>query len=91
MEQLVLDAISRQLNEKKVIRKSQHGFTRSRSCSTNSVAFCDVITGWVDGERAVDVVYLDFSTAFDTVSHTILIMKMRKCGIDEWTVNLIKN
>ncbi len=34
----------------------------------------------------MDVVYLDFSTAFDAVSHDILVMKLSKCGIDEWTV-----
>ena len=34
MEHLVLDAMYRQLQEKKVIRSSQHGFTRGWSCST---------------------------------------------------------
>ena len=34
----------------------------------------------------MDVVYLDFSAAFDAVSHDILVMKLSKCGIDEWTV-----
>ena len=34
----------------------------------------------------MDVVYLDFSTAFAAVSHDILVMKLSKCGIDEWTV-----
>jgi len=45
--------------------------------------FYDVTTGWVDGGREVDAVYLDFSMAFDTVSHNIHVMKLRKCGIDE--------
>lgn len=36
--------------------------------------------------RAVGVVYLDFSKAFDAVSHNILVMKLRKCGINEWMV-----
>lgn len=39
----------------------------------------------------MDVVYLDFRKAFDTVSHNILVMKLRKCGIDEWMVRWIEN
>jgi len=60
MEQLVLDILSKQLEEKKVIRSSQHGFTNRKACLTILVAFYDVITGWMDGERAEDAVFLDF-------------------------------
>jgi len=49
------------------------------------------MTGWVDEGRAVDVVYLDFSKAFDTVSHDILLRKLRKYGLDEWLVRWIEN
>ena len=37
------------------------------------IAFYDGMTGWIDEGRAVDVVYLDFSKAFDTVSRNILL------------------
>jgi len=57
---------------------------------TNLIAFYDGMTGWVDEGRAVDVVYLDFSKAFDTVSHNILLSKRRKGGLDEWSVRWIK-
>jgi len=39
----------------------------------------------------VDVVYLDFSKAFDTASLNILIGKLRKCGLDKWSVRWIEN
>jgi len=39
----------------------------------------------------VDVVYLDFSKPFDTVSHNILVGNLRKCGLDEWSVRWIEN
>lgn len=49
--------------------------TKGKSCFINLVAFYDVTIIWVDGERAVDVLYFDYS-------HSIL-MKLRKCGMDE--------
>ena len=58
---------------------------------TNLTAFCDGMTGWVDEGRAANVVYLDFSKASDTVSHNILIGKLRKDGLDEWSVRWIEN
>jgi len=91
MEQLILNVISKQVEVKKVIRSSQHGFTKGKSCLISLIAFYDGMTGWVDERRAVDVVYLDFRKAFDTVSHSILIGKLRKCGLDEWSVRRIEN
>ena len=49
------------------IRPSQHGFTKGRSCSTNPISFYDLVTHLVDEGKAVDVVYLDFSKAFDSL------------------------
>jgi len=91
MEQLVLDVIIKQVEEKKVIRSIQHGFTKGKSCLTNLIAFYDGMTGWVDEGRNVDVVYLDFSKAFDIVFHNILLGKLRKCGMDVWSVTWIEN
>ena len=82
--------ISKQLEEKKVIRSSQHGLTKGKSCLSTLVAFY-VITGRVGGSRAVDAAYLDFSKVLDTVSHSVLVMKLLKCGIDEWTVRWVEN
>ena len=42
------------MEEKKVIRGSQHGFTRGKSCLTNLIAFYDSMTSCVDEGRAVD-------------------------------------
>ncbi|PKU44190.1 reverse hypothetical protein [Limosa lapponica baueri] len=91
MERLILDVISKQAEEWGVIGSGQHGFTKGKSCLTNLIAFCDAITGWLDEGRAADVIYLDFSKAFDTVSHNILIGKLRKCGLDEGTVRWIES
>jgi len=60
------------------------------SCLTNLIAFYDGMTGWVVEGRAVDVVYLDFSKVFVTDSHNILLGKLWKCRLDEWSVRWIE-
>jgi len=91
MEQLILEVIIKQVEEKKVIRSSQHGFSKGKSCLTSLIAFYNGVTGWIDEGRAVDVVYLNFSKAVDTVSHNILLGKLRKCALHEWSERWIEN
>ncbi|CAM4562394.1 unnamed protein product [Caretta caretta] len=91
MEQVLKESILKHLEERKVIRNSQHGFTKGKSYLTNLIAFYDEITGSVDEGKAVDVLFLDFSKAFDTVSHSILASKLKKYGLDEWTIRWIES
>ena len=91
MGQLILKIIIKQVEEKKVIRSSHHGFTKGKSRLTSLIAFYDRMTGWVDEGRAVEVACLDFSKAFNTVSHNTLISKLRKSGLDEWSVRWTEN
>ncbi|CAM4574301.1 unnamed protein product [Caretta caretta] len=91
MEQVLTESILKNLGERKMIRNSQHGFTKDKSCLTNLIAFYDEINGSVDEGKAVDVLFLDFSKAFDTVSHSILASKLKKYGLDEWTIRWIES
>ncbi|CAM4454432.1 unnamed protein product [Caretta caretta] len=74
-----------------MIRNSQHGSTKGKSWLTNLIAFYDEITGSVDIGKVVDVICLDFSKAFDMISHSILASKLKKYGLDELTIRWIES
>ncbi|KAK4825175.1 hypothetical protein QYF61_024655 [Mycteria americana] len=89
MEQILLRAITSQL--KHVNGKSQHRFTKGKSCLTNLIAFYDTVTCLVEVGRVVDIVYLDFSKVFNTVSHSLLPEKLVCYGLDKWSVRWVGN
>ncbi|KAF7239051.1 RNA-directed DNA polymerase from mobile element jockey [Varanus komodoensis] len=63
---------------------------RKALCQTNLVEIYDKVSRWLDGGDAVDVVYLDFSKAFDKVPHDILVEKLGSSGIHRSTVQWIR-
>ncbi|KAK4822991.1 hypothetical protein QYF61_024699 [Mycteria americana] len=91
MEQIILRAITQHVENNQGIKPSQHGFRKGRSCLSNLISFYNKVTRLVDEGKAVDVVYLDFSKAFDTVSHSILLEKLAAHGLDRCTLRWVKN
>jgi hypothetical protein len=69
MEGIIKDHVVNHLERHGLIRATQHGFIRGRSCVTNLLTFFEKITSQLVGGEAVDVIYLDFSKAFYTVPH----------------------
>jgi len=91
IERFILSALTGHVKDKQGIRPSQHGFVTGRSCLTNMISFYDQVTHLVEEGKAVDVIYLDFSKAFDTVPHSILLEKSAAHGLDGCTLCWIKN
>lgn len=54
---------------------------------TNVTDFYHKINGSVDGRRVVNVIYLHFNKASDTISHDILVSKW----LDGWAYRIVVN
>uniref|UniRef100_A0A803JYA6 Reverse transcriptase domain-containing protein n=1 Tax=Xenopus tropicalis TaxID=8364 RepID=A0A803JYA6_XENTR len=76
-EGLLRDHIQNYVVENAIMSSNQHGFMKDRSCQTNLIAFYDEVSKKLDSGDAVDIIYLDFAKAFDTVPHKRLLSKLR--------------
>ena len=65
----------------KLIRPTQHGFMRGRSCASNLLTFLEGVTAAVHDGIAVDIIFLDFAKAFDKVPVERLLKKVWAHGI----------
>lgn len=63
---------------------------KDHSCQTSVLTFYEVMSCNPDRRRPVNVVYLDFAKAFDTVLHNLSIYKLWSVGIDDSVCTWIK-
>ena len=82
MESIIRDAILEHLAKHKLISIHQHGFVNGRSCLTNMLEVFEAWTRVIDAGYGLDVIYLDYRKAFDTVPHNRLIRKLWSFGLN---------
>lgn len=78
-----------------VINNDQHGFIKGKSTTTNLLIFQKFIFDAFVSGCQVDVIYTDFSKAFDKVTHSILSEKLHSIGIRDpilsWLISYVTN
>jgi hypothetical protein len=74
-----------------ILGEEQHGFLKGRSTVTNLMDFVSSVTSNMEGGGRVDAIYIDFSKAFDSLNHDLLLAKLSKYGVDQLTVKWFKS
>ena len=87
----MLQVTEKHLKDNAGIGYSQHGFMGRTSCLINLISFYDKVTHLVDQGKLVSCIFLNFSKAFDTVSHSNLSQKMSSTQIDRYGILWVKN
>jgi hypothetical protein len=80
-ETIIKDSVQKFLYGEKLINPCQHGFRSRRSTLTNTLSCLNTWHKAVDDNKVVHAAFLDFAKAFDTVSHSKLMHKLRAYGI----------
>ena len=82
MEVIIRDYVIEQLKNSESLSATQRGFMKGRSCSTNLLLAFELWTNWIDHGYGIDIVYLDYRKAFDSVDHGKLIEKLLGIGVN---------
>ena len=83
MEHIVCSQIGQHLDSNNILHPNQHGFRKRLSCETQLVSSIQDWASSINLKRQTDVLLLDFSKAFEQVSHTKLLHKIRYYGITD--------
>ena len=81
IEKLAFESLYKYCIEKQIITESQFGFMRGKSTEDAILSFTENILSAFDKKQFTIGVFLDFSKAFDTVNHNILLSKLDYYGI----------
>lgn len=89
LERVLVADVTTYMKNRGFITKHQHGFINGRSTTTNLLESLSDWTFAIDNKTTQTVIYVDFSKAFDSVSHPKLITKLQGYGIQGDLLHLI--
>ena len=76
MEHIITIHIMKHADTHNIFYPLQHGTWKGLSCETQLIEFVDDITRNIDAGKQTDCLIMDFSKAFDKVSHSLLQHKL---------------
>ena len=90
-EKVVHNRLSYYLENNNILDKKQGGFRKNNSTINSVSEFSHEIYEAINNKNISLATFIDFSKAFDTVNHQILLEKLNICGIKNKNKNWIQN
>ena len=87
MEKIIKKQLNEHLKDNNIIADEQYGFYSGRSTETQLLTCLHHWQKALDSNTPVDVIYMDFRKAFDSVPHARLVKKLSSYGVQG---NLLK-
>ncbi|XP_061469435.1 uncharacterized protein LOC133378834 isoform X1 [Rhineura floridana] len=79
VESIIKARLTKHIEEQALLKQSQHGFCKGKSCLGNLLEFFESVNKHIDRGDPVDIVY--FQKAFNKVPHQRLLRKLSSHGI----------
>ena len=86
-EKVVQNQVYHYLNSNNLLYGSQHGFRETYSTETAVIELIDYLKHQIDKKHIPLSLFLDLSKAFDTINFDIMLLKLRKLGINNISLN----
>ena len=90
-EKVLLEQLTTYLDNNNLIHNHQYGFRKRHSTEYAALHIVDYLNYEMDLKRTPINLYLDLSKAFDSLSHKILISKLKHYGICDIALKLMKS
>ena len=82
LEKCLTERITQHITANELACPQQHGFTTGKSTTTNLLEALNIWTEALSHNIPIDIIFLDYAKAFDTVPHQRLIAKVKSQGIE---------
>ena len=91
LERVITEQLQTYLNTNGIIPPNQSGFRQGFSCATALLDLTDTIISSIDEGQIGALVMLDYTKAFDTINHPILLSVLCHIGLGESAVRFFQN